>query len=150
MVLISGRSCSLILSWYILNISSFIFVGHAGPELSALACQELPAQISRRLEILVGNSVNITRDSVSKVLAESIQEYDNSLLEKLLRVLPRGFETMSEEELATLVNDQDSGGTVYKACIPCMRGSTALIALIDPTLCNLWVSNLGDSQASKF
>ena len=146
MVLISGRSCSLILSWYILNISSFIFVGHAGPELSALACQELPAQISRRLEILVGNSVSITRDSVSKVLAESIQEYDNSLLEKLLRVLPRGFETMSEEELATLVNDQ----TVYNACIPCMRGSTALMALIDPTLCNLWVSNLGDSQAIKF
>ena len=46
-----------------------------------------------------------------------------------------------------IVNDKESGGKVYNATIRCMRGSTAIIALVDPGGSNIWVANLGDCQA---
>ena len=56
---------------------------------------------------------------------------------------------MSEEELKKVINDQESGGKVYKAVIRCMRGSTAIVSLLNPEKSDVWVANLGDCQASE-
>lgn len=67
----------------------------------------------------------------------------------MLDLIPGGLalDTVSDKEIQDIINDHDRGGeNFYKARL-CMYGTTALVALIDPGRENLWVANLGDSQA---
>ena len=107
----------------------------------------MPAQIRKVLESI--DTPDGLHRSMSDILAKSIEEFDMSIAEDLKTLLPRNFAEMGDESLKKLVNDQESGGRVYNACIRCMRGSTVIITLIDPRKENLWIANLGDCQASK-
>lgn len=88
--------------------------------------------------------------TISDLLTKTIEDFDKSILDDLLALLPKNFEELDDDLLKRIVNDQELGGKVYNACIRCMRGSTAILTLIDPGKKNLWVANLGDSQASKY
>ncbi|KAL5534067.1 hypothetical protein ACEPAG_528 [Sanghuangporus baumii] len=122
-----------------------VFDGHAGEEIAEYAHVALPSRIRLALEAL--DMVKASPQSISEILAKAIEEFDKSIGDELKALLPESFENLDEEALKKLVNDQESGSKVYNACIRCMRGSTAIIALIDSGLQNLWVANLGDCQA---
>ena len=67
----------------------------------------------------------------------------------LLDLFPGGeasIDKMSDEEIKAIIND---GGRNAAIVSRCMRGTTLLIALIDPHYENLWVASLGDCVASK-
>jgi pyruvate dehydrogenase phosphatase len=83
------------------------------------------------------------------MLKKTFEMFDKALLDDLYSVLPKDFETLSDVELKKIINDQATGGKVYSTVIRCMRGSTAIVSLLDPNRINLWVANLGDCQACK-
>lgn len=90
---------------------------------------------------------------VSKVLVDSISELDNIITRDILSMFPGGLEDLqqlSEEQIDTIVNDFESGGTNNAKLLRGMRGSTVLISLVDPPGSNLYVASLGDCQASKW
>ncbi|THH10971.1 hypothetical protein EW145_g974 [Phellinidium pouzarii] len=120
--------------------------GHAGHELAEYAKKTLPSRLRQSLKNAL-SSDNFTFQSVSDALKEGIEAFDNSIREGLLSVLPKNFEEMADEKLKRLVNDQESGGKIHQAAIRCMRGSTVIVALIDPARENIWTANLGDCQA---
>ncbi|KAL5519146.1 hypothetical protein ACEPAH_829 [Sanghuangporus vaninii] len=122
-----------------------VFDGHAGEEIAEYAHVALPTQIRLALESI--DVAKVSPQSIPEILAKAIEEFDKSIGDELKALLPKNFENLDEEALKKLVNDQESGSKVYNACIRCMRGSTAIIALIDPGMQNLWVANLGDCQA---
>jgi pyruvate dehydrogenase phosphatase len=49
-----------------------------------------------------------------------------------------------DEEVKNIINDD---GHNVATVLRCMRGSTALVAITDPSKSNLWVASLGDSAA---
>jgi pyruvate dehydrogenase phosphatase len=62
-------------------------------------------------------------------------------------LFPSGVGGLSEQEIRTIIND---GGENSARVARGMQGTTALVALLDPTRTNLWVASLGDCQAGKF
>lgn len=95
----------------------------------------------------------LNHDAVSKVLVDSISELDNNITRDILELFPGGpeaLEKLSDEQIDTIVNDFDSGGVNNAKLLRGMRGSTVLIALIDPSGRNLYVASLGDCQAGMF
>ena len=123
-------------------------VGHGGEEIAGYAQTALPSQIRSALrETDCLGSAPLR--SISELLREVVEEFDKSIINDLKALVPNNFEELDVESLKKLVNDQESGGKVYDSCTRCMRGSTVLIALIDPGKQNLWVANLGDCQAGK-
>lgn len=89
-------------------------------------------------------------DAVSKVLVDSISELDNSITRDILELFPggpEGLEKLSDEQIDTIVNDFESGGVNNAKLLRGMRGSTVLVALVDPSGRNLYVASLGDCQA---
>lgn len=83
------------------------------------------------------------------LLIRGFETFDKSIIDDLFSLLPSDYESLPDEELTKVINDQESGGKVYKAVIRCMRGSTAIVSLLNPEKSDVWVANLGDCQASK-
>lgn len=108
---------------------------------------ELPARIRKALQAI--DVTSASSQKISSILTKTIEDFDKSIADDLNALIPDYFGKLHEAVLKKLVNDQRYDSKVYNACIRCMRGSTALIALIDPARQNLWVANLGDCQASK-
>ncbi|KAH8120015.1 protein serine/threonine phosphatase 2C [Phellopilus nigrolimitatus] len=126
---------------------AIVLDGHAGPEMADYAQKKLPSLIRKALEAaLLGG--NLPPGTISDILKQVIETFDKSLKDELLAVLPGDFEKLDDKELKNIVNDQESGGRVYERVLRCMRGSTALVTLIDPGKENIWVVNLGDCQAT--
>lgn len=99
-------------------------------------------------------------DEISTILRESIITLDNQIGDEFLSLFSSGkamnveeiaqrIESMSVEEIKQIINDHDSGGTNHSIVTRVMRGTTALIGLMDPAKENLWIANLGDCQASE-
>ncbi|KAF8498824.1 protein serine threonine phosphatase 2C [Gautieria morchelliformis] len=131
-----------------------VFDGHAGHETVDYAMTNLPLKVKSKLEALLEETEGATEppssDMVSSLLGDTISDFDDSLLEDLLALFPGGFEgalKLSSEEVEDIINDADRGGHNIKKVHRCMRGSTALISLLDPPGENLWVANLGDCEA---
>lgn len=83
---------------------------------------------------------------VSELLRKAIADVDARIGQDLLDLFPGGPEalaSMSDDEIAALIND--SGANSAKV-LRCMRGSTVLVALISPAL-DVWVASLGDCVA---
>jgi len=95
-------------------------------------------------------SLSSSPDRITSVLAEVITAFDESLLADFSALFPGGLDgisKLSEGEIEEIINDTDRGGQNLKKVHRCMRGSTALVSLVDPSGENLWVANLGDCQA---
>lgn len=93
---------------------------------------------------------NAAPSTIGDALSEAIQVFDKALEDDLEAVLPENFESLSDEELQVLINDQATGGRVYTKVVRCMRGACSVIAVIDPAKENLWIVNLGDCEAGQY
>lgn len=122
-----------------------VFDGHGGPEIADYLVTELPSFIKAGLLPTIANL-----DGVSDVLSRAIYVMDEAIKRDFLEIFPEEVDEIATMSVATVkarVNDQSSGGLNYQKTLRCLRGSTILLALVDPTKKHLWVLNLGDGVA---
>ena len=125
-------------------------VGHSGHETSEHTAKSLPHVVRSQLETLLTADPNATPSAISDVFSKAIQAFDKSLEDDLKAVIPRNFESLSDEELQAVINDQTAGGRIYTRVVRCMRGACSVIIVIDPLKENLWSINLGDCEAGQY
>lgn len=139
---------------YTLHILLTITVGHAGHDTVDYVLTALPNIIKTALISAFKKSYagTLSPDAVSDILDHSIQSLDHALTTDLLRLFPNSpyIDQLSDEEISATVNDIESGGVNSNIVARCMRGSTILVSLVDPSGSNLWVASLGDSIAGDF
>lgn len=131
------------------DLSSGSNVGHSGHETSEHTVQSLPPMVRSYLENILTSDPNPTPDAIGDAFSKAVQVFDELLENDLKAALPENFESLSDEELQVVVNDQATGGRVYTKVIRCMRGACSVIAVIDPAKENLWIVNLGDCEAGR-
>ncbi|EGO01319.1 hypothetical protein SERLA73DRAFT_87888 [Serpula lacrymans var. lacrymans S7.3] len=130
-----------------------VFDGHAGKETVDYTVSAFPTFLQRSLSAAFAN---IDKDSfspqfVSKALAQAVVDFDNSIMNDFVGLFPGGLDglaKLSDSEIEAIVNDSASGGKNNIKVLRCMRGSTLLVSLLDPSRENLWVASLGDCQAA--
>lgn len=122
-----------------------MFVGHAGEETATYAANMLPQKIRENLQAAL-SSGTYSPEVISDALNSGIELFDKSLSDDFLAILPPNLEDLSDEDAEKIANDEKNAQVILR----CMRGSTALVALIDPGKQNLWVANLGDCQAREY
>ena len=122
--------------------------GHAGTETAEYASVALPNVIREHVAPAC-SAVPLVAEDVTARLGQAIHAFDDSLVNDLRDALPEDIEGVDDAELRSVINDQATGGRVYSKVVRCMRGCTALVALVDPSGRECWVANLGDGQAGK-
>lgn len=87
-----------------------------------------------------------TADGISQALGNTIRVFDQCIQDGVTDLFPggvEGLEKMTDEEVNAIVpKNRDK-------LLLGMRGTTALIALVDERKENLWIANLGDCLAGK-
>jgi len=123
------------------------WLGHAGHETADYACESLPEFLKSELIAALEKDPTPTSEVISDILTAGILSFDDSIGQALLDIFPSpgAVKAMSDEEIRRIVNDD---GPNSKAVLRCMRGTTVLVALVDPAKSNLWVASLGDCAAS--
>ncbi|KAF8471622.1 protein serine/threonine phosphatase 2C [Russula ochroleuca] len=137
-----------------------VFDGHLGDATVEHAAHHLPIIVQEVLDKLVPtpDAPLPAPDIVSDMLASRITAFDNAIAGDVLELFPGGIDllpTRTDEEIQAVVNDfaslsgssNGTAGANYKKARLCLYGTTALVALVDPTHENLWVANLGDCEA---
>ncbi|KAG1730242.1 phosphatase 2C-like domain-containing protein [Suillus paluster] len=115
-----------------------VFDGHGGHETADYLVAELPSFL------IAGLSPTVTN------VEGPIYDFDEAMKRDLLEIFPEGIDeiaAMPHAMIKARVNDQCSGGLNHTKALRCMRGSTIILALLDPTKKHLWVLNLGDGVA---
>ena len=125
-------------------------VGHSGHETSEHTVKSLPHVVRSHLESVLANDPNPAPSIIGDSFSLAIQAFDKSLEDDLKAALPENFESLSDEELQAVINDQEAGGRVYAKVIRCMHGACSVIAVVDPAKENLWITNLGDCEAGQY
>lgn len=128
--------------------------GHAGDETVDHSVKTLPRLIEASLTAALTNANHqeLPPSAISEILVNAISAFDNAISSDLLDLFPGGPDTISElsdDEIRAIINDAHTGGRNSAKLMRCMRGSTALVALVDPSETNLWVASLGDCQAGS-
>jgi pyruvate dehydrogenase phosphatase len=141
-------------------------VGHAGEETADYLVESLPPIIQRLLTSALSkdNGSGLSHAMVSNILVEAISEVDDDITRDIVGLFPNGpeetprggfvdtrvlasqiryIEELSDDQINTIVNDHINNARVLRG----LRGSTALVSLVDPSGQNLWVASLGDCQA---
>lgn len=130
------------------------YQGHLGDVTVEHAAHHLPIIVQESLyKVISGPDVPMpTPEVVRDMLAKGITAFDDAIAGDVLELFPGGLASLpsrSDEEIQAVVNDfaGPSAGANYKKARLCLYGTTALVALVDPTHENLWVANLGDCEA---
>jgi pyruvate dehydrogenase phosphatase len=138
--------------------------GHLGDTTVEHAAHHLPVIVNELLHKLIPtpDAPLPTPDTIRHMLSSQITEFDNAIAGDVLELFPGGIESLpdlTDEEIQAVVNDFSVPGGVgsngagagtganYKKARLCLYGTTALVALVDPSHENLWVANLGDCEA---
>ncbi|KAH8828400.1 protein serine threonine phosphatase 2C [Flagelloscypha sp. PMI_526] len=123
-----------------------IFDGHGGHEVADFLVQVLAPDIEKRLFSLGPKLSTIPPGEISTLLADAIQAVDDTILRNTLALFPNveAVGKVTPEDVDRIVN-QDPVNLLKMHL--CMRGSTVLVALLDPENVNLWVASVGDCQA---
>ncbi|KAF9652785.1 protein serine/threonine phosphatase 2C [Thelephora ganbajun] len=124
-----------------------VFDGHSGHETSEYTAKSLPPVVKSHLERVLTGDPNAGPNAIGHAFSKAIQVFDKSFEDNLKAVIPENFESLSDEELQAVINDQATGGRVYTKVMKCMRGACSVITVIDPAKENLWIVNLGDCEA---
>ncbi|KZV72474.1 protein serine/threonine phosphatase 2C [Peniophora sp. CONT] len=134
-----------------------VFDGHLGDATVAHTAYHLPIIVTEHLEkhlsaadCSTGAAV-LDPETVRGILSVAITSFDEAIAGDVLALFPGGLESLSsrtDEEIATVINDFEGSGVNYKKAKLCMYGTTALVALVDPSHENLWVASLGDCEAA--
>lgn len=116
--------------------------------------------IKQALESLLRSSrghAGFSAAAISGILSDCISRFDHSITTDFTRIFPGGpaaLQGMSSTQIRHLFQDRMSSGgpgsqdlTAVKRCL---QGSTVIVTLTDPSKHNLWIANLGDSQAGMF
>ncbi|KAJ7144942.1 phosphatase 2C-like domain-containing protein [Mycena crocata] len=129
-----------------------VFDGHLGDETVEHVAHHLPIIVEQFLQEFLNEkdpTQQITPAFISGLFSRSIVAFDDAIAGDILRLFG-GSDRLagySDQEIRSIINDQEKGGDNYKKARLCMYGTTALVALTDPEHENLWVANLGDCQA---
>ncbi|KAG8723936.1 hypothetical protein FRC12_024404 [Ceratobasidium sp. 428] len=131
-----------VLLHYKINPNDSIFLGHAGEECSDYTSKYFPKHVEQALS-------SSTLDRIESSITEAFVSFDNQILDQVRSVIPdpSALASMSDGDLDARINDQELGGANYQKVILNMRGTTALISLLDDHRKNLWVAGLGDCRA---
>lgn len=125
--------------------------GHGGHEVADLALSTLPGLVTNALDQASATSVGrLIPNDVSRILSEQIVAFDAKIASDIKDLFPSdlsAIENMHPNEISAIINDSDIEGSNHAKIVRGMRGSTALLALVDKWRENLWIANLGDCQA---
>lgn len=133
-------------------------IGHGGHEVSDYTVEQLPTRIKDSVLQLKTSSTAQLDEQIRSILHEELVRLDEELLQDLSSIfsssdhspttneLVKIIEDMSVDEIKERINDNGPRAAIMRRV---MCGSTALIALADPSRKNLWIANLGDCQASE-
>ncbi|KAF9047274.1 protein serine/threonine phosphatase 2C [Panaeolus papilionaceus] len=123
-----------------------LFDGHAGHEVVDYTSDKLPGLIHSALQDLLNKENAPSPDSVAEVLRNTISRFDESIGQALRDLFPDEsvLANMTDAQIRNIIND---GGPNYTTVRRCTRGTTVLVALVDPSKSNLWVASLGDCVA---
>jgi hypothetical protein len=99
------------------------------------------------LTVLVENKPKWESSDVSRVLEQGISTFDDDIGRAFLNLFPdNAIKHLRDEEATSIVNDPVN----LDVALRCMRGTTALVSLVDPDATNLWVVSLGDCSAGEY
>ncbi|PBK73781.1 protein serine threonine phosphatase 2C [Armillaria solidipes] len=126
-----------------------IFDGHAGEETADYAVEMLPSIMKQHIQDFLDNHKDYSSASISDVMVNAISSLDNTIAHDLLEIFPdpQALDSLSDAAIKDIINDSDRGGQNINKVLHCMRGTTVLVSLVDPTRTHLWVASLGDCQA---
>jgi pyruvate dehydrogenase phosphatase len=129
------------------------YEGHGGSETASYAAKRLPAFIQERVATLLPQNTPRTEfaQTVSATICSAIEAFDDTLTAGLKNIFPESpeeLEGMSDAEVRDrLARDED--GSKRAMLVRCMRGTTVVLAITDPTKKNMWIASLGDSVAGQ-
>ncbi|KAK0461419.1 protein serine threonine phosphatase 2C [Desarmillaria tabescens] len=126
-----------------------IFDGHAGEETADYAVEMLPSLVKQHIQNFLDNHTDYSSTSISDVMVNAISSLDNAIARDLLEIFPdpHALDSLSDVAVRDVINGSDRGGQNITKVLRCMRGTTVLVSLVDPTKTHLWVASLGDCQA---
>lgn len=121
--------------------------GHVGPQCVEYAIEHLPGIANKAIQSVSAEDWSAPQGSsgiVCKTLARVIQDFDDSLQDGVMGVLPPvdQLEKLSNEEIDELVKDEK----VLETILRCHTGSTALIVLHVGR--DIWTAGIGDCAAA--
>ncbi|KIK97221.1 hypothetical protein PAXRUDRAFT_10309 [Paxillus rubicundulus Ve08.2h10] len=125
-----------------------VYDGHCGHEAVNFVYKRLPSMIRISLQALLSSSSDAvpSPELVSEVLSNAIRHLDDSIRSDLFDFLPGDkLASMSDVQLRDYIQRHGSEWDTISA--RCTQGATVILSLIDPLKRNLWIANLGDSQA---
>ena len=132
-----------------------VFTGHLGDVTVEHVAQHLPI-IVRDFLREADPSVHLGTylpQAISELFTKAMLAFDDAIAHDVLDLFGGSIEKLEEytdAEIRDVINDQHLGGTNWRKVRLCMYGTTALVALVDPSHKDLWVANLGDCQAGKW
>jgi pyruvate dehydrogenase phosphatase len=106
----------------------------------------LPDTIQNALAKVILHNHTPDASTISNVLTSTIASFDEDIGRALLALFPdpEALAKLSDEEIREIIND---GGSNSTTILRCMRGSTVLISLVNPSRTSLWTASLGDCAA---
>jgi len=125
-------------------------IGHCGHDTVNFVCKRLPLMIKTSLQSLVSSPTGTVPSSelVSEALASAIRRLDASIRSDLFDFLPWDRVCrLSPDQLGEHIQRHESKWEAISA--RCTQGATVIFSLLDPSKRNLWIVNLGDSQAGE-
>lgn len=126
-------------------------IGHCGHDTVNFVCKRLPYMIRMSLQALLSSTTGTVPSSelVSEALNNAIRHLDDSIRSDLFDFLPCDrLCQLSSDRLREHIQRHESEWETISA--RCTQGATVIFSLLDPSKRNLWVVNLGDSQAGMY
>lgn len=123
-------------------------VGHCGHDTVNFVSKRLPSMIRMSLQALLSSTTDTvpSPELVSEALTNAIRYLDDSIRSDLFDFLPCDkLCELSPAQLRDHIQRHESEWETISA--RCTQGATVIFSLLDPLKKNLWVVNLGDSQA---
>ncbi|KAF8813609.1 protein serine/threonine phosphatase 2C [Phlegmacium glaucopus] len=123
-----------------------VFDGHAGHETADYVAAVLPNIIRNALAEVIVHDHTPDASTISNILTTTIASFDEDIGRALLTLFPdpEALAKLSDEEIREIINDGGSNSTTILRCI---RGTTVLISLVNPSRTSLWIASLGDCAA---
>ncbi|KAF9227476.1 protein serine/threonine phosphatase 2C [Gyrodon lividus] len=125
-----------------------VYDGHCGHETVNFVYKRLPSMIRMSLQALLSSCSDTvpSPELVSGALSNAIRHLDDSIRSDLFDFLPCDkLTSMGDAALRDYIQRNESEWGAISA--RCTQGATVILSLIDPLKRNLWIANLGDSQA---
>ncbi|KAF9244851.1 phosphatase 2C-like domain-containing protein [Melanogaster broomeanus] len=125
-----------------------VYDGHCGHDTVNFVYKRLPSMIRMSLQALLSSSSDTvpSPELVSEALSNAIRHLDDSIRSDLFDFLPSDkLTSMSDAQLSDYIRRHKSEWDTISA--RCTQGATVILSLMDPLKRNLWIVNLGDSQA---